>query len=226
MDVDASPQPLATVDLMWIPLGAGQRVVRASGKTFEALSAAVHRRPTCDLYHSALNIVVPEGEYVIEMAPIPDTHGESRGVVAEGPVGMRYAGRVRVFRYEIRRWKDGVIPDASEATSTVRVSVDPTVARRLLDLVPSVPTPVWGRDELETGDMWNSNSVVSWLLTRGEIDTVHIAPPPGGRAPGWSAGLVVGRRQRDVGVGSVNAPLPVVGLRADFQLHAVEVGPS
>ena len=32
-------------------------------------------------------------------------------------------------------------------------------ARRLLDLVATVPTPVWGRDELDAGEMWNSNSV-------------------------------------------------------------------
>jgi hypothetical protein len=82
---------------MWIPLGAGQRVVQASGKTFEALSAAARRRPTCDLYHSALRIVGPEGVYVIEMAPIPDAHGERRGVVAEGPVGLRHAADFACF---------------------------------------------------------------------------------------------------------------------------------
>ncbi len=186
---------IASVDLLWIPLGAGQRVVQASGKMFEAVSALVHRRRPCDLYHSALDIIVPEGRYVIEMAPIPDPHGVHRGVVAEGSVGMKSAGWLRVFRYEVRRWRDGIIPDAAAATSTVRVSVDPACAQRLLDLVPSVPAPVWGRDELDTGDMWNSNSVVSWLLTRGGVETAQIKPPRGGRAPGWSAGLVVAARQ-------------------------------
>jgi hypothetical protein len=42
--------------------------------------------------------------------------------------------------------------------------------------------------------MWNSNSVVSWLLRRGDLDTAPIRPPPGGRAPGWDAGLVVAAR--------------------------------
>jgi hypothetical protein len=65
----------------------------------------------------------------------------------------------------------------------------------VLDLVPSVPTPVWGRDELDTGDMWNSNSVVSWLLTSAGIDPDTIAPPPGGRAPGWRAGVAVAHRR-------------------------------
>ncbi len=190
-----SSRLIAAVDLLWIPLGAGQRVVRASGKVFEAMSALVHRRRACDLYHSALEIIVPEGRFVIEMAPTPDPHGAQRGVVAEGSVGMKWAGRLQLFRYEVRRWRDGLIPDGAAATSTVRVSVDPTCAQRLLDLVPSVPSPVWGRDELDAGDMWNSNSVVSWLLTRGGVEIAQIEPPPGGRAPGWSAGLVVAARE-------------------------------
>lgn len=85
-------QPIATVELRWIPLGAGQIVVRASGRAFEALSALIQQLRTYDLYHSALMVSVPEGRYMIEMAPIPDHHGERRGVVAEGPVGARWAG--------------------------------------------------------------------------------------------------------------------------------------
>ncbi len=187
----------AAVNLYWIPLGAGQRVVRASGAVFEILSALVQRRRTRDLYHSALAVSVPEGRFVIEMAPIPDMHGERRGVVAEGPVGTKWVGRARTFRYEIRRWRNGVIPDEHEATSTVRIDIDLAGAHRLLDLVPSVPAPVWGRDELDAGEMWNSNSVVSWLLATGGVDLSRIAPPHGGRAPGWSAGLVVAARDRE-----------------------------
>ena len=182
------------VSLLWIPLGAGQRVVRTSGKLFEAVSAAAHRRQRCDLYHSALVVTVPEGCYTIEMAPIPDFHGELRGVVAEGPVGVRALCRLRTFRYEIRCWRDGVIPDAGEATA-VALDVDGGCAERLLELAPTVPTPVWGRDALGAGDMWNSNSVVSWLLRRGGVDVAGIDMPTGGRAPGWGAGLVVAERE-------------------------------
>ena len=183
------------VDLYWIPLGAGEHVVRVSGRLFEWVCALVKRRPPRDLYHSALRVVVPEGRFVIEMTPIADANGEERGVVAEGPVGTRWAGRLRLFRYEIRRWREGVIPDAAQAISSpVRVTDDLAQARRILDLVPSVPTPVWGRDELAAGDMWNSNSVTSWLLVRGGIATGQLQPPSGGRAPGWTAGLVVGAR--------------------------------
>jgi hypothetical protein len=193
---DSSPL-LAAVDLLWIPLGAGARVVRASGTVYEAVSALAQRRRPCALYHSALEVIVPEGRFTIEMTPIPDRHGERRGAVAEGAVGTRWAGRLRVFRYEIRRWRDGVIPDASQAIcDPVSLGDDLAGAQRILDLVPSVPTPVWGRDELDAGDMWNSNSVVSWLLTRGGVDTAPLRPPRGGRAPGWEAGLTVAARER------------------------------
>ena len=184
----------ATVDLHWIPLGAGQHVVRVSGRAFEAVSALLQRRRRRALFHSALTITVPEGRFVVEMGPVPDAHGERRGVVAEGPVGTRWAGRFRVFRYENRCWRDGLIPDAAEAVATVSIPVEPACARRLLDLVRQVPTPVWGRDELDAGEMWNSNSVISWLLRRGDLDAVPIRPPPGGRAPGWDAGLVAAAR--------------------------------
>ena len=187
--------PCGAVDLYWIPLGAGAHVVRVSGRLFEGISALVQRRPPRDLYHSALVVVVPEGRFVIEMTPIADLNGEERGVVAEGPVGTRWAGRLRLFRYEIRRWRGGVIPDAAQwILSPVRVTDEVARARRILDLVPWVPTPVWGRDELAAGDMWNSNSVTSWLLARGGIATGDLRPPSGGRAPGWTAGLVVAAR--------------------------------
>jgi hypothetical protein len=185
-------QRSAAVDLYWIPLGAGQHVVRLSGRLFETISARVQRRPSYDLYHSALVVVVPEGRFVIEQTPVIDAHGERRGVVVGGAVGTRLAGRFRLLRYEIRRWRDGVIPDIDEAVSSpTRVAEDPVLASRILELVPSVPALVWGRDEYHTGEMWNSNSVIAWLLTRAGIDAGTIQPPPRGRAPGWRAGLVV-----------------------------------
>jgi hypothetical protein len=191
---DAS-ESSGAVDLYWIPLGAGAHVVRISGKLFEAASALVHRRRRGDLYHSALEISVPEGHFVIEQAPIPDRSGELRGVVAEGPVGTRWAGRFRPFRYEIRRWKDGEIPDVRAAiASPVRLSDDLALARRILDVLPSVPSPVWGRDEFDAGEMWNSNSVTSWVLASSGVDLAEVHPPNGGRAPGWHAGLVVAAR--------------------------------
>jgi hypothetical protein len=171
-------------------------VVRLNGKVYEAIKAFVEHRPRFALYHTALEVDVPEARFVIESAPVRDQRGRERGVVAEGPVGTSWAGRFRLFRYEIRRWRGGAIPDANEAVSSpVRVANDLARAQGVLDLVPSVPTPVWGRDGLHTGDMWNSNSLISWLLIRVGVDAEDLQPPPGGRAPGWDAGLVVARRE-------------------------------
>jgi hypothetical protein len=75
-----------------------------------------------------------------------------------------------------------------------RLASDDDHARRVLELVAQVPTPVWGRDELGTGEMWNSNSVIAWVIARSGIDADSIQPPARGRAPGWRAGLVVARK--------------------------------
>jgi hypothetical protein len=42
--------------------------------------------------------------------------------------------------------------------------------------------------------MWNSNSVIAWVIARSGIDAASIKLPSGGRAPGWHAGLVVAAR--------------------------------
>ena len=187
----------AGFDLYWLPLGAGGRSVRLNGRIFEAIAARLERRDRCDLYHSGLEVRVPEGRFVIEMTPIRPSDGAERGVVAEGAVGARMAGRFRLFRYEVRRWRNGTIPDVAEAVdSPRRLSEDPDCARRVLELVPEVPTPVWGRDELGAGEMWNSNSLISWLIVRSGLDVDPIKPPVGGRAPGWQAGIVMARRQQ------------------------------
>jgi hypothetical protein len=188
----------SAIDLYWLPLGAGGQFVRLSGRIYEAVVALREKRAPCDLYHSALVVTVPEGAFVIEQAwPIPDRDGVQRGVVAEGPVATHWAGALRALRYEVRRWRGGMISDIDEAVeSPLRLSDDPLVAQRLLDLVPEVPTPVWGRDELGTGEMWNSNSLISWLIARSGLNIEEVRAPAGGRAPGWHAGVVVARRER------------------------------
>jgi len=186
----------AAVDLYWLPLGAGGHFVRLNGRVYEALMARLQRRPACDLYHSALQVRTPEGTFVVEQAPVPDLSGKQRGVVAQGAVGSRWAARFRIFRYEIRLWAGGHIPDVAEAVdSPHRLSSDDGCAQRVLETVPQVPTPVWGRDELGTGEMWNSNAVIAWVIASSGLDANSIQPPTGGRAPGWLAGLEVARRQ-------------------------------
>lgn len=174
-------------------------------KTFDFRAGCLHndrkqrkadtpRRRRFDLYHAALEVYVPGVRYTIESAPVPNANGRERGVVAGGPVGSRWAGRFRIFRYEIRCWPDGIIPDLSEAVdSPMRLTEDVATARRLLQVAPKVPTPVWGRDELKAGEMWNSNSLISWLLVTSGIDYESVALPKGGRAPGWDSGVVVAR---------------------------------
>jgi hypothetical protein len=188
------PSGDAAVNLYWLPLGAGGHCVRLNGGAFEALAARRQRRDRFDLYHSALEIQLRRARYVIEMAPVWNERAKERGVVAEGPVGARRAGRLRLFRYEVRCWRDGRIPDVDEAVESPRcLSTDAACAARILDLVPLVPIGVWGRDDLGSRDMWNSNSLTSWLIVRSGIDAEGIHPPAGGRAPGWEAGLVVAR---------------------------------
>jgi hypothetical protein len=189
---------MSGINLYWLPLGAGGHFVRLNGKLFERLAARRERRDRLDLYHSALQVYLPEGRFVVEQAPAWG-EGSRRGVVAGGAVGARVLGRFRLFRYEIRSRRDGVIPDLDDAVdSPIRVSNELRDARRVLELAPEVPTPVWGRDELGAGEMWNSNSTISWLLARAGLDVEAIRVPRGGRAPGWRAGIAI--------ASSTNAP--------------------
>lgn len=190
----------AALELYWVPLGAGtsigSRVVRLSGGTYERLMAARRRRAPRPLFHAALIAETDAGRFTIEVTPVPRA-GEpaQRGVVGGGAVGSRLLGRARIFRYEVRSWRGGVIPDLPFAVdSPVVLSTDLDDVARVLDVLPEVPTPVWGRDEEHTGDMWNSNSVVSWTLARAGLVGDAGGPPRNGRAPGWDAGVEVARR--------------------------------
>jgi hypothetical protein len=103
---------MAAVDLYWLPLGAGGHFVRLNGRAYEAVAARLQRRRPCDLYHSALQVETSEGKFVIEQAPVHDWSGTERGVVAEGPVGVHWAGR---FRTSATRSASG--PAATSPTS-------------------------------------------------------------------------------------------------------------
>ncbi len=185
------------VDLYWIPVGAGGASPRLSdGHLYEVVVARHEGREPLDLVHAALVVRAAGVRVVIEMAPAWGPGRAGSGVVSTGPVGLRVLGRSRFFRYEVRRWTNGVIPDLEEAIAGPRcLADDEATPRRVLDLVPFFPTATWGRDELGTGDMWNSNSLIAWLLVRAGIDLTDIAPPAHSRAPGWSAGLVVAARR-------------------------------
>ncbi|MFJ2519379.1 hypothetical protein ACIOWF_10450 [Cellulosimicrobium cellulans] len=75
----------------------------------------------------------------------------------------------------------------------VVVTRDAAAAARLLHAVPAFPTFTWGRRLPGAHDMWNSNSLVAWLLVRAGLPADQ-EPPAGGRAPGWRAGVLVAER--------------------------------
>lgn len=192
----------AEVLLHWLPLGAGGHVVAFNGRVYEALCARHEHRPPTPLFHAALSVRVGTVGHVIEMGPAWGNASAERGVLVEGPVGLRVLGRSRLFRYEVRAWRDGVIPDLAYAVGgPVVMSHDPAQAARLLALVPEVPPLTWGRDELGLGEMWNSNSVIAWLLLGSGHDLGHVDPPDDGRAPGWASGVALAGRP----VGSLRA---------------------
>lgn len=190
-----------TVDLYWLPLGAGGHCVRLNGRVYEAAVARREHRAARPLFHAGLEVTLDGARYAIEMGPVWNVDAPDRGVVGEGPVGARPLGRFRLFRYEVRCWRDGVIPDLAEAVGgAVRMSDDAVRAVAVLDRVPSVPALTWGRDELGAGEMWNSNSMVAWLLAGSGHDLAGVAPPSGGRAPGWAAGQALARAQSRAGL--------------------------
>ena len=195
----AEPTTPAALDLYWLPLGAGDHVVKYAGRIYESLVAARDRRERCDLYHAALEVHLDGSRYVVESAPAWDRAAPERGVVAQGPVLLALLGRSKWFRYEVRRWQGGVIPDVAAAVDGPRrIATDPDRAGRILALAPHFPTHTWGRDELHAGDMWNSNSLIAWLLAGSGHDLRAIRPPDRGRAPGWAAGLLAAGRPGSV----------------------------
>lgn len=184
------------IDLYWLPLGAGGHCVGWNGRIYATVTAAWHHRPRYELYHSALQIRSGNTTYAVEMGPVWNVTTPGRGVVCEGPVGAPALGRLRAFRYEVRCWPGGCIPDLAHAVGKPpRVSQDPSQVRAVLEVIPQVPPLTWGRDQLGTGDMWNSNSLVSWALARTGHDMRALRPPLNGRAPGWLAGLQLAGRQ-------------------------------
>lgn len=215
---DDAPGP--GVLLCWIPLGAGgPRVVRASGRAYEAVAALRDRRRPRALVHAALLVRPASGpEVAVEVTPVWGQPPVDRGVVATGPVGARPLGRSRLFRYEVRCWAGGAVPDLAWALARRRVSADPRVAERLLAAAPGVPARTWGGRARGDRDMWTSNSVVAWLLGAAGLDPVPHGPPPGCRAPGWDAGVRAAAGHATAGRGAADpsaARPPTSGPAAD-----------
>lgn len=180
-------------ELWWLPVGAGGTVVAHTSRWWELFSARRARRAPQQLLHAALELFTGDRRYVIEMTPQWGQPREASGVVATGPVGLRALGRFRLFRYEVRAWPEGVLPDRPYAVAPPTIlALSSAQAREVLAALPEVPVHTWGRALPPTGDMWNSNSLIAWALSRVGIDAAALAPPAGGRAPGWAAGRAAG----------------------------------
>ncbi|QTI68483.1 hypothetical protein [Gordonia polyisoprenivorans] len=186
------------VTVHWIPLGAGGRVVARSGRLYELLYARRHRCPRRQLVHAALTVDHDGERWVVEQAPAWGNGPGDRGVVVNGPVGLRSLGRSALFRYEVRCWRSGVIDDLGSALADHVVAVADDVAALIVAAVADVPALTWGRRPPGTAEMWNSNSVAAWLLVTAGIlaadDTDVPGLPAHCRAPGWGSGLDVARR--------------------------------
>jgi hypothetical protein len=180
--------------LWWLPVGAGGHVVRHTSRWWELLDAHRAHRPPRPLFHAALEVTSDGQRYVIEMGPQwAGPKGQDRGVIVTGPVGLPALGRSTLFRYEVRCGRDGSLPDRDWAVGgPVTVADDQGTAQTLLRRIHDVPVLTWGRQVPPTEDMWNSNSLVSWLLAvSGVVPVADLLPPDGGRAPGWAAGLAL-----------------------------------
>lgn len=183
-----------SVELLWLPVGAEtSRFQQASLRLWEAFEAARARRPRVALVHSALRVRTCDGTaYAIELTPaFQPTSVPPR---ATGPVGLRMLGRFQLFRWALQCTPGGAFPDEQWATGEPDVlATDCDTADSLLQLTSTIPRYTWGRRRPGTGEMWTSDSVVAWLLVRASIDVAGVGPPPGTRAPGWDAGLLVAR---------------------------------
>lgn len=189
------------VEVVWVPVGAGERVsvVAVSGWVYERVLAALARRRPRRLVHAALVVHLPpppgadeskRGTWTVEMVPAW-SGPQGTAVALEGPVGFTVLGRSRLFRYEVRVLPGEAIPDIEHAIARTVLDEGDERAGLLLACVSDVPRLTWGRP-VGTAGMWNSNSVVAWLLRASGHDLKHVHPPDGWRAPGWDAGLAVG----------------------------------
>jgi hypothetical protein len=187
----------AGIELYWIPVAAGTaRLQRASLRVWETFEAARARRPRATLFHTALKLWPTGGEALtLELAPA--FKGGTRPPLASGPVGVRWADRWVLFRYELVLVPAPTLPDEQWAVdSPVRLTAEAATAARIIEIAPTVPGHTWGRRVTGTQEMWTSDSVVSWLLVRAGLDLSRVQPPAGGRAPGWDAGIDVASTRR------------------------------
>ena len=177
----------AVARVRWAAVGAGGHVARRTSAWWERLVAAREGRAPQRLVHAVLEVEVDGAVRSVDMAPTWGRSAGPRHVVLTGPVGSRLLGWSPLFRYELR-----IVDAPAPPGHVLHAGADLTLPADVLDDLAAVPVLTWGRDEAGVGEMWTSNSVVSWLLERHGVTSVE--PPAGHRAPGWDAGRRVARR--------------------------------
>ena len=199
----------ASVDLYWLPLGAGGHSVRLNGRVYESWWPRMPRggRPSTSTTPRSW-FACPAGRFVIEQAPVRDGNGRERGVVSEGPVASRWAGRWRIFRYEVRllarrldtgRRRGGRQPAATNERSSCGT---PAARARAAGADADVGT----RRVLRGGDVELELAESPGSLSAAGSRLASIRPPAGGRAPGWNAGVTVARRRSLLADASCDPP--------------------
>jgi hypothetical protein len=167
--------------LLWIPVGAGTRFQRLTLDVYERLWAKLARRPRSTLVHAGLKLACGGQRFTVELMPAPRgraNHGE-----VTGPVGLRWLGRLRSFRYQVCVFERAALPDEQWV-----------VGSPIVVLAKEVPAHTWGRRAPGAAEMWTSDSAISWMLVKAGLDPGACAPPSECIAPGWSAGIFEARR--------------------------------
>ncbi|MFN8616707.1 MAG: hypothetical protein U0837_06390 [Dehalococcoidia bacterium] len=188
--MDSSP---SSADLYWIPVGAGTRFQKASLVLYESVTAFVSRRPRQRLVHGGLVCVLDGEPFTVELMPAPA--GPNHRDEVTGPVGAGFAGRLRLFRYQVCLLPNASLPDEQWAVEPpVRMTEDAETVRKLIEASHAVPAYTWGRRRPGHPEMWTSDSALAWILGRAGLHPEQLAVPAGCRAPGWFAGLAEAAR--------------------------------
>ena len=186
----------AAVELYWLPLGAGGHSVQVQRPRL--------RGPGRGARPAALDLISTTRHYA-SVSPREGSSSNRRlfpiGVaanVASSSRGRSAADGLGDFACFVTRSGSGLAArfPTSRRPLTARETTERRrdTGRRVLARAEEVPPLTWGRDEMRTGEMWNSNAVIAWVLSRSGIDAAQVMPPRGGRAPGWNAGLAVAQR--------------------------------
>jgi len=178
------------VELFWLPVGAGTHFQRASLIAYDWLLAHIARRPRAAFVHAALKVRLEGRTHTLELMPVP--RRQETAPLITGPVGLRIAGRLRMFRYQLLCQEASTLPDERWAIESPNViGRGAAFAETILSIAAQVPAHTWGRRVAGTTEMWTSDSAISWLLCRAGVDIREINPPSQTQAPGWAAGIQV-----------------------------------